>query len=377
MSSRFSYFSSHAKSQDIHSVLSYWDKDLACKFANQEIINWFGLRLSELAGQNKLELLLGNDYRLHIPFIQEVFDGKSQVFEYNKSFNDLEIKPVIATYFPDIEQGVVVGFFLHLSLKKEKNESEIMSKPNDRLDRVSLSPKNKIPQVVLYLKNQLFVGFPKLEYLAKIHLISVSKLMRDFKKEHGTSPFLFFRNMQMEFASKHIKEAGYSKKQLAMILGFSNPANFTTCYNKWLKEQEAINLYGSPHESAISDNIKFLISQLPVSIAILDRNLNFVQFSEKWMSDFSLDPAVLNNKSLFKYFPGNRIKWLKAILECLKGQSKRAIEDLIESNDGSCYLINWEMKPWYDTHHTVIGLIIYTRLLKRVNECQQVYFEQL
>jgi AraC-like DNA-binding protein len=377
MASRFSYFINHSRSQDIHSVLSYWDKNLECKFANHETVNWFGLMPSELSGPTKLELLLGKDYSLHESYIKEVFNGKSQAFEYEKSFNDLEKKPVIATYFPDIELGIVVGFFLHLSLKKEKNETLSSLKSYDKDGYVTLTSSNKIPQVELYLKSQLFVGFPKLEYLAKIHLISVSKLMRDFKKEHGTSPFLFFRNLQMEFASNHIKETGYSKKQLAMILGFSNPANFTSCYNKWLKEQKANTLKDVPNTPNIGNNLNFIITQLPISVIVLDNQLNFVQYSEKWVSDFSLDTEILTNKSLFDYFPNNRIKWLKILIDCLGGQSRCAVNDLIEFSDGASYLLNWEIKPWYDLQNNVIGLIIYTTLLQCVNECQQVYYEQL
>jgi AraC-like DNA-binding protein len=377
MASRFSYFINHSRSQDIHSVLSYWDSSLACKFANHETVNWFGLMPSELAGQNKLELLLGKDYRLHKSYIQEVFNGKSQAFEYEKSFNDKEKKAVIATYFPDIELGVVVGFFLHLSLKKERNEANISQRSYDREGYVPLSSSNKIPQVELYLKSQLFVGFPKLEYLAKIHLISVSKLMRDFKKEHGTSPFLFFRNLQMEFASRHIKETGYSKKQLAMILGFSNPANFTSCYNKWLKEQEVNCAIDAPNVSEIQNNLSLLITQLPISVAVLDHQLNFVQFSEKWVSDFSLNAEILASRSLLEYFPSKRFKWLKILIECLSGQSRSGVKDLIEFSDGTNYLLNWEIKPWFDVQNNVIGLIISTTMLQCVDECQQVFFEQL
>jgi AraC-like DNA-binding protein len=357
MTSRFSYFINDSRSQDFHSVLSYWDKNLDCKFANQETVNWFGLNPSELSGQNKLELLLGEDYSLHASYVREVFNGKSQAFEYDRIFNEVGEKPVIATYFPDIELGVVVGFFLHFSLKKEKAENEILIKPSGKTCYLSLSSNNKIPQVVLYLKSQLFIGFPKLEYLAKIHLISVSKLMRDFKKEHGTSPFLFYRNLQMEFASRHIKDSGYSKKQLAMILGFSNPTNFTSCYNRWLKEHTANNLIAELKTPEY--NLRFLIAQLPISVALLDQHLKFIQVSEKWALDFSLDPTVLINKSVFEFLPIQRMKWHRIFVECLGGISKEAMLDQVEFSNGACFLLNWEIKPWIDDHKNIIGLIIY------------------
>ncbi|MBG6233924.1 AraC-like DNA-binding protein [Pedobacter sp. CAN_A7] len=362
MTSRFNYFINHSRSQEFHSVLSYWDKNLDCKFANQETVNWFGIKPSQLAGRNKLELLLGEDYSLHVPYVQEVFNGKSQAFEYDRTFIEIGRKPVIATYFPDIELGVVVGFFLHFSLKKEKAENENLLKPNNKSCYLSLSSNNKIPQVVLYLKSQLFIGFPKLEYLANIHLISVSKLMRDFKKEHGTSPFLFYRSLQMEFASRHIKDSGYSKKQLAMILGFSNPANFTSCYNRWLKEQIPSDLVSELNIKTPEDNLRFIIAQLPISVAVLDQHLNFTLFSEKWVSDFSIDPTILTNKSVFEFFPKQRMKWLRILVDCLGGLTRKALLDQVEFSNGACYLLNWEIKPWIDDQKNVIGLIICTTI---------------
>ena len=373
MASRFNYFINQSKSQDIHSVLSYWDKKLNCKFANYETVNWFGIKPSELAGKNKLKVLLGKDYDLHVPYIEEVFNGKSQVFEYEKSFISTENQPVIATYFPDIELGAVVGFFLHLSLKGDKNEGSSLSLSNSF--HQSLESNNKIPQVINYLKSQLFIGFPKLEYLAKLHLISVSKLMRDFKKQHDTSPFLFFRSLQMEFASKHIKNAMYSKKQLALMLGFSNPANFTSCYNKWLKDQQVVDLTKKPYLTAREDKLNYFIAQLPISVAMLDRQLNFVQVSEKWVSDFSLNHTVTNRR-IFDYFPDKSFKWRKMLVECLGGRSRKKQYDLFKFDNGDSYLLNWEIKPCHDSEKNIVGLIIYTTILEHVSECQQVYFDR-
>jgi len=374
MASRFNYFINQSKSQDIHSVLSYWDKNLDCKFANYETINWFGVKPSDLAGQNKLKILLDKDYDLHLPYIQEVFNGKSQVFEYEKEFISTEKQPVIATYFPDIESGAVVGFFLHLSLKKELNNRHGLSTNHYNYFNESFESNNKIPHIVTYLKSQLFIGFPKLDYLAKLHLISVSKLMRDFKKMHGTSPFLFFRNLQMEFASKHIKEVGYSKKQLAMMLGFSNPANFTSCYNKWLKDQEASQVAKMPYLLAQEDKLNYLIAQLPISVAMLDRQLNFVQVSEKWVSDFSLNHDV-TNKSILDYFPDRSFRLRKVLIECLTGKEKKMTHDLFEFKNGNSYLLNWEIKPLLGYEKNIIGLIIYTTVIEHIYECQQVNFE--
>jgi AraC-like DNA-binding protein len=373
MSSRFNFTNNQSKSVDIQSVLSYWDKNLECRFANYETKNWFGLNPSDLAGQYKLEMLLAEDYELHRPFLLEVFKGRSQTFEYNKVFFTLEKRPVIAAYFPDIQLGVVVGFFLHLSLKTVPKDNHLHYWRENAHQNLACS--NKIPEVVSYLRTQIFIGFPKLEYLAKIHLISVSKLMRDFKKEHGTSPFLFFRNLQMEFASKHLKKNGYSKKQLALMLGFSNPANFTTCYNKWQRDQDSLIVADMKEAASMQDSINLLFNQLPFAVAILDRCLNFVQVSEKWSCDFLIEQPCIG-KNIFEYFPDHSFKWRKILITCLNGQTRRAENDLIQFENGCSFLLNWEVKPWLDVNKNIIGVIIHIPFIKSCYERQQVYFEQ-
>ena len=49
--------------------------------------------------------------------------------------------------------------------------------------------------------------------------------------------FSYYRNLQMQLADRYISEKKYNKKQVAEILNFSNPSNFSACYQKYLKEK--------------------------------------------------------------------------------------------------------------------------------------------
>jgi len=104
----------------------------------------------------------------------------------------------------------------------------------------TMERNNKSVQIAGHLKTVILSGFPTVESLAALHHISVSKMMRDFKDTFGTGPYLYFRRLQMEFAEEYIRRTGCSKKQMAFVLGFSNPANYTSCYNRYLDNKVKI-----------------------------------------------------------------------------------------------------------------------------------------
>lgn len=373
MASRFNLFN-NSPASEVNCILSYWDKDLVCRFVNNQVLRWFGKKPLEIIDNIKLKEFIGTYYKLHLPHLTKVFSGKSQMFEYEMVFHSGEKLNITATYYPDLENGIISGFFLHLGV----NASKILSTNSDFEEFsfneeaqtihhiISINDKNH--QIVQFLKTQLFSGFPSLEYLANLHLVSVSKLMRDFKKTFHTSPFMYYRNLQMEFASNYIKETKCSKKQMALMLGFSNPANFTTCYKRFINHRTDSIANNTSIENFNEKN-RLLIAQLPVAVAMLDMNMNYLVASKEWLLDFHLFDKNLLKINLFDYFPDKNIKWKNIINECLNGSVKKCDVDYFETAKGEKYWLKWDIRPWSDVNGRVGGLIIYTSKIKSsVNE---------
>lgn len=307
MRSRFSLF---PRSMDVEKVnlLSYWDKELICRFANQEFFKLFGKPSDEIIGRVNLKTLLSTLYEKHRPYIIGVLNGHSQNYESEIFLRSGEKYKVVSTYYPDIENGVVLGFFAHITNLKEfvkpsqlaygvpffKSESKMMAAIHHQ--------NNRIYDVAAYIKSQILSEFPSIEYLAELHAISVSKLMRDFKARFKTSPYLYYRRLQMEFANEYMDRTGCSKKQMAAMLGFSNPTNFALRYKKFLSEREsnlsAMNLVKDREQKNI------LIRQMPFSAAMFDLQLTYLEVSESWISEFAFPNIDLVGLSLFDFFPG-------------------------------------------------------------------------
>lgn len=98
---------------NLPSMIAYWDKNEVCQFANRVYLDWFGISPDKIIGKTLIELLGPDLYQKNKPYIVGALDGKTQQFE-----RDLVLKATgktrhtSALYIPDLIKGKVVGFFV-------------------------------------------------------------------------------------------------------------------------------------------------------------------------------------------------------------------------------------------------------------------------
>lgn len=125
----------------VSAMLAYWDKDLICRFANAAYIDWFGKTREEMVDKITIKELLGPLYEKNLPYILGALKGENQTFERKIPLPTGGIRYSIANYFPDIVDGDVRGFFVHVAditpIKLLENEliksNETISDQNKRL----------------------------------------------------------------------------------------------------------------------------------------------------------------------------------------------------------------------------------------------------
>jgi len=98
----------------VSAMIAYWGPDQRCVFANQAYLKWFGMSPTRMIGIT-LKELLGPIYELNLPYILAALKGEKQVFERRIPLPDGTIRDSIATYTPDIVDGVVRGFSVHVA----------------------------------------------------------------------------------------------------------------------------------------------------------------------------------------------------------------------------------------------------------------------
>ena len=116
----------------VGAMLAYWDTDEVCKYANNAFSEWFGKTRDEMMGIS-LSTLLGSMYESNLPYIAGVLEGHKQVFEREIPVPSGDTRIYLATYYPDISEGTVQGFYVHAAdittikkLEHELRSSEMM-----------------------------------------------------------------------------------------------------------------------------------------------------------------------------------------------------------------------------------------------------------
>ncbi len=116
---------------------------------------------------------------------------------------------------------------------------------------------------------------------------------------------------------------------------------------------------------ALRQRVSALMSEFvrhaPVAIAMFDRELRYVEASDRWMTDYGLERTQVIGRSHYDVFPHIPERWKRIHQAALRGEVHRADVDSFEQPDGSTMWLQWEVRPWYEPHGSVGGVIFFTR----------------
>ncbi|MGZ5303115.1 MAG: ATP-binding protein [Bacteroidia bacterium] len=193
----------------VSAMLAYWDKDLVCRFANAAYLQWFGKCQEEMVDKITMQDLLGKElFDENLPYIKMVLSGKKQTFERAIPIpGSTEKRASLANYYPDIVDGEVKGFIVHVadvstmkSLHRELEGSfETITKQNQGLLNFSNIVSHNLKSysnnlaAILTLYNEAESATEKKEYFDMLLTISkgfsatVEHLNEVVKMQHDDS----------------------------------------------------------------------------------------------------------------------------------------------------------------------------------------------
>jgi diguanylate cyclase (GGDEF)-like protein/PAS domain S-box-containing protein len=95
------------------SMISRWDSQLQCHFANKPFLEWFGRTPQEMVGLSLSTVLGASLFEKNLPHIQGVLVGEHQEFERAIARPGGSVGYVLTNYIPDMDaNGQVQGFFV-------------------------------------------------------------------------------------------------------------------------------------------------------------------------------------------------------------------------------------------------------------------------
>ena len=116
--------------------------------------------------------------------------------------------------------------------------------------------------------------------------------------------------------------------------------------------------------------LKVFVKNVPAAVAMLDRDMRYLQVSDRWCSDYLPGRAQILGRSHYEIFPDMPERWKEVHRRALQGETLRADEDRWDGQDGT-HWARWEVRPWKTAEGAVGGILILAEDITRRKQMEE------
>src|SRR4030095_3962294 len=138
------------------------------------------------------------------------------------------------------------------------------------------------------------------------------------------------------------------------LVGFSKIAHDITDRKR---AEEAVR-ESEARVRAREELLKIFVKHVPAGVAMLDREMRYVQVSDRFCVDYGVDGSQILGRSHYDVFPDLPARWKEFHRRALAGETVRAEEDRWDRKDGTVW-VQWEIRPWKTAEGVQGGILIF------------------
>lgn len=108
--------------------------------------------------------------------------------------------------------------------------------------------------------------------------------------------------------------------------------------------------------------LQSFIRYIPASVAMLDKDLNYLAVSRRWKDEFRYKGKELIGENLFDIYPDVPDERKKIYLEALEGKpykNENQVFDIVGEEEPQHFI--WEVRPWHLPDGSIGGVVIFTQ----------------
>lgn len=111
------------------------------------------------------------------------------------------------------------------------------------------------------------------------------------------------------------------------------------------------------------EKLLLFIRNTPAAIAMFDRDMRYIAFSHRWLTDYGLGEQELVGRSHYEVFPDLPERWKEIHRRSLAGAIEKCDEDQLLRADGSVEWVRWEIHPWRTGQGNIGGIVIFSEVI--------------
>jgi PAS domain S-box-containing protein len=140
----------------------------------------------------------------------------------------------------------------------------------------------------------------------------------------------------------------------------------------WQYAQAAASLRRSQDVIQQSEEqVRNFVRHVPAAVAMFDREMRYLMYSPRWLTDYQLGDQNLVGRSHYDVFPEIPERWKEVHRRCLAGAVEGHDDDAFVRPDGSTQMTRWEARPWRNARNEIGGIVLFTEVIterKRAEE---------
>ena len=118
--------------------------------------------------------------------------------------------------------------------------------------------------------------------------------------------------------------------------------------------------------------IETFIQPIPFSVAVLDRQMNYLAVSDRWITDYKIEKNIIG-KNHYEVFPETPQSWREQCESCLAGKIEISdwSEDFLIRENGRVDWLRWQLRSWRDPSGQIGGVLIFSEIITEQKLLQQ------
>ncbi len=108
------------------------------------------------------------------------------------------------------------------------------------------------------------------------------------------------------------------------------------------------------------ERLRRFIDQVPVGVAMLDRQMRYLACSRRWLSDARLEGRDITGESHYDLFPDVSPEIRDCHARCLSGEPAKFDRITLTHTDGSTQHLHCEMHPWFAAPDEIGGIVLFS-----------------
>jgi len=117
-----------------------------------------------------------------------------------------------------------------------------------------------------------------------------------------------------------------------------------------------------------NSRLKAFVKHAPAAVAMFDKDMRYVAYTDRWLSDYNLGTIDLTGRDHYEIFPEITEHWKRKHQRILAGATEYCEEEKFVRADGREHTLRWEVRPWYRPDQSIGGVMIMTEEITERNK---------